>query len=241
MDTGIYIALSKQIGIFRDLEVTANNIANADTTGYQTEKLMFDDYLVQSNKKEQKVAFSNDIHTFRDLEQGTLKVTNAPLDAAIEGNGYFTVQTPLGVRYTRNGNFRLNEAGELVTKEGYKVLDDSSQPVLFDDLDRVIQIREDGTINVDDNDRAILKIVQFDNEQMLQRVGNTMFASDAQPKPAEGFRVINGALERSNVKTFAALTHMLYVTRSATDSANFINTMYTLERKASDTLAKIYS
>jgi flagellar basal-body rod protein FlgF len=241
MDTGIYIALSKQIGIFNDMAVTANNIANIDTTGYHAEKLLFSDFLVPSTRQEKKVAFSNDVFTFRNTEQGTLKITNSPLDAAIEGTGYFTVQTPLGVRYTRNGNFRTNQEGFLVTKEGYTVLDDSSQPVQFDELDTVIQIRDDGTVNVDDSDRAILKIVQFDNEQLLQRVGDTMYTSTAAPKPATDFRIVNGALERSNVKSFEALTHLLYVTRSATDSANLINTLFTLERKASDTLAKIYS
>lgn len=241
MDTGIYVALSKQIGIFRDMEVTANNIANADTTGYQAEKLIFKDYLVPSTKQEQKVSFSNDIHTFRETEQGTLKTTGSPLDAAIQGDGYFTIQTPLGMRYTRDGNFRIDQDGMLVSKEGFRVMDESSQPVQFDELDRVIQIREDGTVNVDENDRATLKIVKFDNEQLLQRVGNTLYSSDAPAKPATEFKVINGTLERSNVQAFSALTHLLYVTRSATDSANFINTMYTLERKASDTLAKIYS
>ena len=242
MDTGIYIALSKQIGIFRDMEVTAGNIANVDTTGYQSERLLFSDYLVPSTKQESKVAFSNDIATFRQTEQGTFKTTNAPLDAAIEGSGYFTVQTPLGVRYTRNGNFRINQNGELVTKEGYTALDDTNQSVVFDELDKVIQIRDDGTVNVDGNDRALLKIAQFDNEQLMHRVGDTLYSTDAKPKPnPENFRVVGGVLERSNVSAFTALTHLLYVTRSATDSANLISTMYTLQRKASDTYAKIYS
>lgn len=241
MDTGIYIALSKEIGIFRDMEVSANNIANVNTTGYQAEKLLFSDYLVPSTKQEQKVSFSNDIATFRETEQGTLKVTNSPLDAAIEGTGYFTVDTPLGKRFTRNGNFRIGPVGTLVTKEGYTVLDDSNQPIQFDELDKNIQIKDDGTVNVDGDDRATLQIVKFDNEQLLQRVGNTMYSTTATPKPADNFRLVNGALESSNVQSFAALTHLLYVTRAATDSANFINTMYTLERKASDTLAKIYS
>ncbi len=241
MDTGIYVALSKQIGIFRDMEVSANNIANVDTSGYQSEKLLFSDYLVPSTKQEQKVSFSNEYTTFRDTQQGTLKITNSPLDAAIEGSGYFAVQTPLGVRYTRNGNFRTNQDGMLVSKEGYTVLDESSQPIQLDELDRVVQIRADGSVNVDGTERAKLKVVEFDNEQLLHRVGNTMYSSEAAPKPATNFKIVNGALERSNVQSFAALTHLLATTRSASDSATFISTMFTLERKASDSLAKIYS
>lgn len=241
MDTGIYIALSKQVGIFNDMAVTANNIANIDTTGYQSDKLIFKDFLVGSTKQEKSAAFTNDIATYRNTEQGTLRITNAPLDAAIEGPGYFVVQTALGVRYTRNGNFRISGTGELVSKEGYPVLDGSNQPVKFDELDRVIQIRDDGTVNVDGDERGILRIVQFDNEQLLERVGDTLFTTTADARPATNFRVVSGALERSNVKSFEAMTRLIYLTRSATDSANLINTLYTLQRKASDTFAKVYS
>lgn len=241
MDTGIYVALSKQVGIFNDMAITANNIANIDTSGYQSDKLIFKDFLTPSTKDEKSVAFTNDISTFRNSMQGEMKVTNAPLDAAIEGSGYFTVQTALGVRYTRNGNFRVSSAGDLVSKEGYPVLDTSNKPIKFDELDRVIQIRDDGTVNVDGDDRGVIRIVQFDNEQLLERVGDTLFTSTDNGKPAQNFRVVAGALERSNVKSFEAMTHLIYLTRSATDSANLINTLYTLQRKASDTLAKVYS
>jgi len=241
MDTGIYIALSKETGIFHDLEVTANNIANTNTTGYQSESLLFSDYLKPTSPQENHVAFANDIATFRDTEQGSLQVTGNTLDAAIQGKGYFVVQTPLGLRYTRNGNFGTNQQGELVTAKGYKVLDTSNQPITFDDADKQVDIRDDGTISVDGSERATMKIVQFSNEQLLQRTSDAMYISDVPPKPAENFQVVAGALERSNVQSFTALTHMMYVTRSVSDTANFISAMYALERKASDTLAKIYS
>ena len=241
MDTGIYVALSKEIGIFRDMEVTANNLANVTTTGYDSESLLFKDFLVTGNNKEGKVAFANDVATFRSTEQGTMETTNSPLDAAIQGAGYFVVQTPLGNRYTRNGNFKLNASGILVTSEGYPVLDDSGQSVLFDDTDKVVSIRDNGSINVDGSERAVLKIVQFDNEQLLQKVGNAMYKADATPKPAQNFTVVNGVLERSNVQPVLELTHMMSVSKAATDMAKFISAMYTMEQKSSDTLAKVYS
>ncbi len=241
MDTSIYIALSKETGIFRDLEVTANNLANVNTSGYQGEDLLFNDYLTAGSNQEGKVAFTNDIATYRNIQQGSLQVTNAPLDAAIEGRGYFAVQTPLGTRYTRNGNFKIDPNGNLTTSEGYTVLDDSNQAITFDTIDRKIDIREDGGITVDGGERGNIKIVQFDNEQLMHKVGNTLYTSDATPRPADNYRVVAGALERSNVQPFTAITHLLYVTRSASDTANLINTMYTLERNASNTLAKIYT
>jgi flagellar basal-body rod protein FlgF len=242
MDTGVYVALSKETGIFRDMDVTANNIANMNTTGFQSEDLLFADFLTPTTKQENTIAFANDIATYRNTGQGTMQVTGASLDAAIEGKGYFAVQTPLGIRYTRNGNFKTNGGGTLVTSEGYTVLDEGNQPLNFDSSDRVIKIHEDGTVNVDGSDRVIIKVVQFDNEQLMHHVGNGLYTSDLPPKQvASNFTVVNGMLERSNVQPFLALTHMMYVSHEVTDTANFINTMYTLERNASNTLAKIYT
>lgn len=241
MDTGIYVALSKEVGILRDMEVTANNLANVDTTGFNGSDLLFKNYLADGTPKEGKVAYADDYTTYRDTSQGTLRVTGNPLDAAIEGGGYFVVKTPLGIRYTRNGSFRINETGFLVTAEGYPLMDTAYQPILFDQVDKTIQIRDNGTINVDGADRAILNIVQFDNQQLMERAGDSFYKSDAKPKPAQNFTVAGGALETSNVKPVIALTHMLYVSRSINDTANYMNTVDALIRKASDTLAKVYS
>ncbi len=241
MDTGIYIALSKEVGTLRDMDVTSNNIANMTTTGYESDNLLFTDFLTSTTPQENNVAFANDVSTYRNTAQGTMQSTGGTLDAAIEGAGYFVVQTPLGIRYTRNGNFKIGPDGNLVTSDGYAVLDDSNQPVTFDTIDRVIQIREDGTVNVDQTDRATLKIVDFDNPQLMHRLGNTLYSSDVPSKPAQNFRVLSGMLERSNVQPVTELTHMMYLSRSIASTINFITTMHTLERKASDTLAKIYS
>jgi len=241
MDTGIYVALSREIGILRDVDVTASNLANLNTTGFQGDELMFTDFLSSFPSQENNVAFANDVSTFRNTQQGSMQQTGSALDAAIEGPGYFVIQTPLGLRYTRNGNFKVNPNGNLVTSDGHIVLDTSSQPISFDQADKVIQIRDDGTINVDQSDRATLKIVQFSNQQLMHHVGNALYSTDATPRPAENFQVLSGVLERSNVQPFTELTHMLYLSRSIQGTINYINAIYTLEGKASDTLAKIYS
>lgn len=241
MDVGIYVAMSRELGIMRDMEVTSNNLANVTTVGYDGDDLLFKDYMVPNTTQEGQVAYSNDIATYRDTSEGNIQTTHAPLDVAIQGQGYFVVQTPLGMRYTRNGNFKVNQAGLLVTPDGYPVMDEENQPITFDPVDKVILFHDDGTINVDNTDRAKMKIVQFDNPQLLERVGNTMYKSDATPKPADNFTVASGMLENSNVKPVEALTHMLYVARSISDVSNFMSTIDTLSRKASDTLAKVYS
>ncbi|MEI6730988.1 MAG: flagellar hook-basal body complex protein, partial [Pseudomonadota bacterium] len=235
-----YLALSKEIGIFRDMEVTSNDLANMTSTAYHDSKLLFKDFLVEGNKKEGKVAFANDIATYRNTEQGTMQTTGNPLDVAISGKGYFAIQTPLGERYTRNGNFKTDSTGNLVTSDGYPVLDETGQKIIFDEADKVIEIRDNGSVNVDNAERAKLKVVEFDNEQLLQRVGNSFYKSDVAPKDAENFTLASGMLERSNVQPFNSLTHLMYVSRSASDTANFISTVHALKRKASDTLAKLY-
>src|SRR5579871_5420968 len=128
MDTGIYVALSRELGIFHDMEVTANDLANINTSGYQNEGLLFSDYLTQGNFQENKVAFANTVSTYHNPTTGTIQITEGVLDAAIEGPGFYVVQTPLGPRYTRNGNFKTDPLGTLVTSEGYPVLDDTGQP-----------------------------------------------------------------------------------------------------------------
>src|SRR5690348_3481311 len=100
MDNSIYIMLTRQLAMFRDVEVTANNIANANTTGYDAEHTMFSSYMTQdiNQGNANPMAFGYDVSTYRDTNEGTLRGTGNPLDVAIEGNGYFMVETPLGTR-----------------------------------------------------------------------------------------------------------------------------------------------
>lgn len=237
MDNGIYIALSKQMALFRDMEMTANNIANADTTGYNAEKMMFDDFLVKGGDGP-KMAFVNDVASYRDTREGTLKTTGNPLDVAISGPGYFKVQTPLGERYTRSGNFQLDASGVLVTSDGYPVLDDGGQPITFEPEDTAITIGESGNISVNGAERGVLGIAEFKNPQMLERLNATLYKADGQPDPATESRVLHGILEGSNVQSVLELTHMIQVSRNTASTAKMIETSYDLARKAANTWAR---
>lgn len=237
MDNGIYIALSRQMGLFRDMEMTANNLANANTGGYQAEKMMFDDYLVNGGEGP-KMAFTNDLASYKDTREGTMKVTGNPLDVAISGPGYFTVQTPLGERFTRAGNFQIDMDGTLVTSEGHPVLDEGGQPIAFEPEDNEIIIGEAGNVMVNGEQRAILGVVEFENRQMLERVGSTMYKTDAEPLPIAESRVLHGVLEGSNVQPILELTRMINVSRSVGSTSKLIESQYELQRKASNTWAK---
>lgn len=167
-----------------------------------------------------------------------MKHTGNPLDVAIAGPGYFVVQTPLGERYTRAGNFQIDAEGTLVTNEGNPVLDQGGQPITFEPEDRDIRIGEAGNIMVDGAERATLGVVEFSNPQVLERMNSTLFRSDAEPASAETSRVLHGVLEGSNVQPVMELTRMIQVSRAVASTSKFIEVNYDLQRKASNTLAQ---
>lgn len=242
MDNSIYITLSRQLALFRDMDATANNIANANTTGYNSEHIKFESYLTKDVNLGQRndMSFAHDISSYRNTQSGSKTVTNAPLDVAINGNGYFTVQTPLGIRYTRAGNFQLSTDGTLVTVEGYSVLDNSNQPIVFPENTNEVEIGDNGNIRVNKEDFGQLGVVQFENEQLLERVGHTFYKADAAPLPADPaeVKIAHGVLENSNVQPVLELTHMIKVSRAVGSTAKFIETMYDLQRKAANAWAQ---
>jgi flagellar basal-body rod protein FlgF len=237
MDNGIYIALSRQTALFRDLNVTANNVANVNTSGYQAEEMMFTDYLVNDGNKH-KMAFTQDISSYRDTRAGGMHITGNALDVAIQGEGYFTVQTPQGNRYTRSGNFQLDGQGVMVTQDGFPVLDTGNQQIQFEEEDREIKVLSTGAIVVNGEERSSLAVVKFANDQELERLNSTLYSSKTPPQPADTAVVVNGVLENSNVQPVVELVKLTELSRSSTNTAKLIEVMYDLQRKASSTWTK---
>jgi len=240
MDNGLYVTLTRQLAMFRDMDATANNIANANTTGYTAEHIIFSTYMGKDNNQgdTNPLSFGYDIATYRDTSSGSLKVTGNDLDTAIEGNGFFIVETPLGTRYTRNGNFHLAPDGTLVTSEGYPVLDNANQHIVFDESTRTIQIGEAGNIKANGADFATLGIGEFANPKLLERLNGSLFKSNVTPQAPQNSRVLQGMLESSNVQPVQELTHMVSVQHAVADTAQFVAVMYDLERKTSDAWAQ---
>jgi len=240
MDNGLYITLARQLALFRDMEVTANNVANANTTGFNSEHILFNSYLTKdvNQRVTNPMEFPNDIATYRNTEIGAMQVTGNPLDLAINGPAYFAVETPLGVRYTRAGNFQIDAEGNLINSNGYPVLDPSNQPITFPDNVQEVEVGSIGNIKVNGDDFGQLGIHQFSNEQLLDRAGNNLYKSDVLPQAAEGVTVAQGMLEGSNVQPVLELTRMIHVSRSVEQTSNYISSIYDLQRKASDTWAQ---
>lgn len=236
MDNGIYIALSRQNALFRDMETAANNLANVNTPAFNANKLIFSDYLA----KDQKVrdAYANDVSDFRDTTKGSFRMTDNPFDLAITGPGYFMVETPFGTRYSKSGNFQINAQGTLMTTEGYPVLGNDSGQITIPENAKRVTINGAGQILADGNDVGQLGLVEFKNEQKMERLSGMLYNSKEAPDPAERSRIVQGSLESSNVNAVAELVRVQEVSRSVGSTAKFIETMYDLQRKVSSVYAK---
>lgn len=239
MGNSLYITLSRQLALFRDMDVTANNVANANTAGYNAEHVLFNSYLSKDINQgiPNPMSFAYDVASYRNTQPGPMQTTGNALDLAINGNAYFAVQTPLGVRYTRAGNFQLSGDGTLINANGYPVMDPSNQPIVFPDNVQSIEVGTIGNIKVNGDDFGALAVVKFENDQLLEQLGNGLYASDALPQQTEEVKVAQGMLEMSNVQPVKELTHMVKISRAVDSTAKFIATMYDLQRKAANTWA----
>lgn len=236
MDNSIYIMLSRQTLLMREMEMRANNLANATTSGYSAAEMVFRPHSVDAGQNRQ-IAFAENATAYRNITPGPMKQTGNALDVAINGQGYFSVETPLGPRYTRAGSFQIDSEGTLISAQGYPVLDASGQHIQFQDTDQEIVIGEGGNISVKGEERGTIGIFEFDNEQQLERAGATMFKGDG-ARESETATVQQGMLEGSNVSPVSELTNVIEVSRLASQTSKFISDMYDLQRKASTVLTK---
>jgi flagellar basal-body rod protein FlgF len=224
METTNYIALSRQAGLRRELNLVANNMANLNTPAYQGESMMFVEYLADTQHgKTGEMSFVQDLATVRDLTEGPMKRTENPLDLAISGRGYFTIQTEDGPRYTRNGAFQLNDQGEIVNKANQPLVDANGNPIQVPGDAQSIEIGEDGTIATEFGPIARLEPVAFENEQLLNKRANGLYEAreEQAAEPAEDARVLQGMIEGSNVEGVVEMTRLIDLSRSYASANKF--------------------
>ena len=202
------------------MQVVANNIANAATTGFRAEGVIFSEYIQPvENGKSLSMGQGNVRNT--SFEQGGLSATGSSFDLAIEGDGYFLVQTPEGERLTRAGAFSPNAAGELVTYDGYPVLDAGGAPV-FVPPNAAIAVSADGTLSADGNPLGQIGLVQPTDAKDMVREDGVMFRADSGFEPAENARILQGFVEKSNVNPIGELARMIEVQRAYEMGQNFL-------------------
>ena len=240
---GIYSALSGAMAQSQRLDSIANNMANVNTPGFKRDEQVFREYLTANEKppalqnvpripasvesfydmQGADVSYVDAIGTYTDHSQGSLQSTGNPLDVAIDGEGFFEVATPQGVKLTRYGGFRIDPNGQLVTKEGFSVLA-SGEPMQDPDA-RVIR-SNGGLVNITDSGDVYegpnllgrLAMVKADNKDALQKVGGSYYAPKAQ-MPIEitnlpQTSLKTGFIESSNVNIVKEMTDMISATRS---------------------------
>lgn len=217
METTSYIALSRQAALRREMDMVANNMANLETPAYRRESMMFAEYLADTQDGDTgELSFVQDIASVRDLKEGPMTRTEDPLDLALQGSGYFAVETEDGPRYTRNGSFQLNEDGEIVNSAGNPVLDVNGNPIALPETAGLVEVARDGTVSTEDGEIAQLRLVRFEDEQALQKRANGLYEAgdDQQVLPAEDVEVMQGMLEGSNVQGVLEMTRMIELVRA---------------------------
>lgn len=214
MEAASYVALSSQMALSRQLEVVANNLANASTPAFKAERMVFAEYLTRQSPGSPSTSFVQDLGTARDTTQGPLTRTGNPLDIALQGDGYLTVQTPLGLRYTRNGRFQLDATGQVVNAQGYVLLTDANQPLIVPTDARDITVTRDGTVTTSQGDAGHIQVVQFADQRALTPAAGGVYVTDAQPTPASNTVLLQGMVEDSNVEPIIEMTRMMSISRN---------------------------
>lgn len=237
MENTLYVALSYQSAMQRQLDVIANNIANVSTPGFKGEQMMFVEYLEDAVGKDD-VSFVQDIAVVRDYREGAFSRTGNPLDIAISGKGWFEIDTPNGMRYTRNGHLEIDSKSTLTTSSGYPVLDDRDRPITLPRTGGPIVIARDGSVSVGDQKVGRLKLVSFDNEQLLRKDAESLYSTDAPTLPAPKASVVQGMIEESNVKPIVEITNMIGAMHQFQSAQQMIEEEHKRQLTAIDTLTQ---
>ncbi|WP_417768598.1 flagellar basal-body rod protein FlgF [Stappia sp.] len=243
MENSLLIGLSRQTALRNQLNVVANNLANMNTTGFKAQRLLFEEYLMPVAEAssfvddDQDFSYVVDYGASSNFEAGSISLTENAFDVAIEGDGFFVIDTPDGELFTRNGAFHLDSTGQMVTADGRPVLGDGG-PLVFTAEDTDVTIAEDGTISSALGVKGRLRMVEFENPQMLTRIGDNLFAGE-NPRPADRIRVLQGAVEKSNVSGVIEVTRMIEITRNYTAVSKMISEGDELLRKAIERLGSV--
>jgi len=223
MENPIYTSLTRQSGLLREMQVVANNVANLSTTGFRREGLVFSEYMRQLDRQEAplSMAAANARQTY--LTQGALTMTGGTLDLAIEGDGFFLIETPDGERLTRAGNFSTNAAGEMVTPDGFRLLDVGGAPVFVPGDATGITISRDGTLSADGQPLGQIGLVQPEDPSQLSRAAGVMHQTDGPLQPVTDPVLLQGYLEESNVNPISEMARMIEVQRAYEFGQKFLD------------------
>jgi flagellar basal-body rod protein FlgF len=246
MDNAVYVGLSRQMALRREMDIIANNIANSDTAGFKVEDSLWrtEAKAAPRTPRSDAIAFVLDDGVARDFAQGAMSQTSSPLDVAIEGQGFFQITTPGGERYTRDGRFTLDPTGKLVTQAGAAVLGEGGSEIVVDPTQGPVSIAADGTISQGTSQQTLslgkLAVVRFDDRGSLRKDGDNLYrnVSNQTPQAAPDARVRQGMLETSNVRSIEQVTRMIEVNRAYESVSKIMADTADLSRRSIERLGK---
>ncbi len=241
MNNGIYAASTGLLARTQELDLAANNLANANTSGFRGQHVSFKTQMMTASATASTRAVSSfgvlgDSRT--DFAQGSLQQTGNPLDLALEGPGFFAVQSPSGTQFTRNGNFHLTKDGTLVTAQGYPVLGDHGAITLPEGS---AEISSSGVISVNGDVAGQLQLTEFDPSVPLTSLGNANFSAPvAAATAATQLTVRQGSLENSNVNPVECAIGLIDIQRNAEMMQRALTTFHSeFNRIAAEDLPKV--
>lgn len=248
MIKGIYTAASGMLVNQERLNITANNLTNVNTTGFkkdQTVQRSFRELMISRIERDQRNVEIGRMGTgtvmemsYTDYTQGNLRETGNKLDLALVGPGFFVVQTAEGIRYTRDGNFTLNERGQIVTQQGYPVLGERGEMQTISGM--AIDVGSDGQLYLGEIRGDRFQIVEIREAQLMQKTGDNLYIADeALVENAEGFEIRQGFLEGSNVNIVQEMVEMIQLSRNYEATQKVITTMDSTLDKAVNVVGRL--
>ncbi|MCI4661724.1 MAG: flagellar hook-basal body complex protein [Neomegalonema sp.] len=224
MDNALYVNVTRQSALLDELQSIANNLANMNTDGFRREAPVFSEYVKAVEGPVGSLSMAAARGHFVDETQGALAHTGGSFDLAIEGEGYFMLESPDGAPLlTRAGSFTPNEANELVTSDGVRVLDASGGPIFIPPDAAEVKIAGDGSISADGNLIGQVGLFTAPPES-LKRTSGMSFTTDEAPLPVEGTgKIAQGYLEQSNVSAVTEITRLVEVQRAYELASSFGN------------------
>lgn len=215
MENTIYLGLSRQMVLKNNMDIIANNVANVNTPGYRAQNLLFAEHVSKQRGDIDPLSFVYDKGEYKNTQPGPVHVSGNPLDASIEGSGFFGVVGPNGkTYYSRAGNFMMDASGQLLTQSGHPVADAGGSPIVIPTNSTEIEIDSKGVISNQEGQVGQLMVVEFDNVQKLRPYGDNMYETDQTPKPSEKSVVKQGQIEGSNVLAVIEVTRMIDTLRN---------------------------
>ena len=241
MENASTIALSRLVAQQRAMDVTASNLANANTPGFKTERVLFADWLrkqpgVATSRGGQMLTYTQDRATYREQAQGALSKTSNPLDLSLVSGGFFTVETKAGPMLTRAGRFGLQPNGTVADAQGDALLDTQGRPLQLTTTDTVLTVSSDGTLSSENGQIGKIGIVLTADDSRMHAEGDRLLSAQTPTSPATQPKVVQGSLESSNVEPIAETTTMMNELREFQFVTQFIEGESQRQQSAIDKL-----